>query len=383
MPPRLFALVASVVLVDTMFYAAIAPLLPHYADAFDLSKTAAGVLSASYAAGTLLGALPSGWVAARAGSKATMLGGLTLMAVTSIAFAFGDSVELLDAARFLQGIGGALSWTGGLAWLMSTAPSNRRGTLLGSAMAAAIGGVLLGPVLGGAAAEIGPEPMFSLVAVLGVGLAAWTLTMPGGGPSERPRMAQVFSAITSGPVLTGAWLVAVAALFAGAINVLAPLRLDVLGASGAAIGGIFLASAAVEAIASRALGEVSDRRGRLVPIRAGLIFSAVMAALIPLPDAVVTMALALILAVVALGFLWAPSMALLSDAAERTGLNQGFALALTSFAWAGGQVVGGSAGASIADASSDAVPYLIVAALFALTWIGLSGRVRLLPARAR
>ena len=181
MPPRLFALVAAVVLVDTMFYAAIAPLLPHYADTLDLSKTAAGVLSASYAAGTLIGALPSGWVAARAGVKTTMLAGLSLMSATSIAFAFGDSIQVLDAARFLQGIGGALSWTGGLAWLMAVAPRNRRGTLLGSAMAAAIGGVLLGPVLGGAAAEIGPEPVFSLVAVLGVGLAIWTLMMPGGG----------------------------------------------------------------------------------------------------------------------------------------------------------------------------------------------------------
>jgi MFS family permease len=383
MPQRLFALVAAVVLVDTMFYAAIAPLLPHYVDTLDLSKTAAGVLSASYAAGTLIGALPSGWVAARAGVKATMLGGLSLMSATSIAFAFGGSIQVLDAARFLQGIGGALSWTGGLAWLMAAAPRNRRGTLLGSAMAAAIGGVLLGPVLGGAAAEIGPEPVFSLVAVLGVGLATWTLTMPGGAPSERPQLGQVASAITSRPVLTGAWLVAVAALFAGAIDVLVPLRLDVLGASGAAIGAIFLASAAAEGVTSRALGGVSDRRGRLVPIRMGLVFSGVMAMLIPLPEVVATMALALMLAVVALGFLWAPSMALLSDAAETTGLDQGFALALTSFAWAGGQVIGGSVGASIADATSDAVPYLIVAALFALTWLGLNERFRPSPVRAR
>ena len=52
---RLFLLVAAVVRVDTAFYAAITPLLPHYADELDLSKTAAGVLSASYAAGTLVG----------------------------------------------------------------------------------------------------------------------------------------------------------------------------------------------------------------------------------------------------------------------------------------------------------------------------------------
>jgi hypothetical protein len=39
---RLFWLVAAVVLVDTMFFAAAAPLLPHYKEELDLSKTAAG-----------------------------------------------------------------------------------------------------------------------------------------------------------------------------------------------------------------------------------------------------------------------------------------------------------------------------------------------------
>ena len=36
---RLLFLVGAVVLVDTMFYAALTPLLPHYADELGLSKT--------------------------------------------------------------------------------------------------------------------------------------------------------------------------------------------------------------------------------------------------------------------------------------------------------------------------------------------------------
>src|SRR5919106_4376351 len=114
---RLFALVATVVLVDTMFYSAITPLLPHYVDELGLSKTAAGVLSASYAAGTLLGSLPSGWLAARAGVRPTVLVGLGLLGGSSLVFAWADEVAILDAARFTQGIGGACAWTGGLAWL--------------------------------------------------------------------------------------------------------------------------------------------------------------------------------------------------------------------------------------------------------------------------
>ena len=73
---RLFLLVAAVVLVDTMFFAAVAPLLPHYSDELGLSKSAAGVLAAAYPAGTLVGALPAGWLAARWGVKPTVLLGL-------------------------------------------------------------------------------------------------------------------------------------------------------------------------------------------------------------------------------------------------------------------------------------------------------------------
>jgi predicted MFS family arabinose efflux permease len=57
---RLVAFVSLVVFVDTMFYAAITPLLPELSDRFDLSKTAAGVLAAAYPAGTFLGSIPGG-----------------------------------------------------------------------------------------------------------------------------------------------------------------------------------------------------------------------------------------------------------------------------------------------------------------------------------
>ena len=50
---RLLLLGSTVVFLDVAFYTAITPLLPHYVDDLGLSKGAAGVLSAAYAAGTL------------------------------------------------------------------------------------------------------------------------------------------------------------------------------------------------------------------------------------------------------------------------------------------------------------------------------------------
>ena len=166
---RLFPLVAAVILVDTMFYAAITPLLPEYANEHGLTKTAAGVLSAAYAAGTLIAALPSGFLAARIGFRSTMLVGLFLLGTSSVVFAFATEIVVLDLARFAEGVGGACAWTGGLAWLLAAAPLERRGEMIGAALAAAIFGILLGPVIGGIATVTGPEVVFCAVGVIAGG----------------------------------------------------------------------------------------------------------------------------------------------------------------------------------------------------------------------
>jgi MFS family permease len=365
---RLFALIAAVVLVDMMFFAAITPLLPQYVDELGLSKSAAGVLSASYAAGALIAALPSGWLAAQLGARQTLLAGLALLSISSVAFAFADRIEVLDAARFAQGVGGACAWTGGLAWLISAAPPERRGGMIGAAIAAAIIGVLLGPVLGGAATVAGPEPVFSAVGILSAALAVWAWLTPGVPRLSTPHLRRVAGVLISAPVLAGIWLVALPALLSGVLNVLAPLRLAELGASGVAIGAIFLLAGAFEAIASRAFGRLSDRHGRMVLIRAGLVGCAVIAVLLPLPATILPLAMVVATAVVCLALLWAPTMALLSDTAEARGLDLAFAFAVANLAWAGGQVVGGSGGAWLAEATSRQIPYSVVAVLCAATF---------------
>lgn len=371
---RLFILVAAVILVDTMFYAAIVPLLPAYSDDLGLSKSATGVLSASYAAGTLVAALPSGFLAARIGVRPTMLAGLGLLSASSLAFAFADTIVVLDAARFAQGVGGACAWTGGLAWLLATGPPERRGELLGSVLAVAIAGLLLGPVIGGIATEAGPEPVFGAVAAIAAGLAAWIFVTPGAATSPVPSVRRVTAAVLTGPVIFAFWLVALPSILAGLVDVLAPLRLDQLGAGGIAVGAVFLVAAAIEATLSPAIGRFSDRRGRLLPIRAGLVASALVAVTPSLPESIVGLGIAVVVVFLAMSMIWTPAMALLSDDAETAGLDLAFATALVSFAWAGGQVIGGSVVVAFADATSDALAYAFVALLFVVTSIAILAR---------
>src|SRR5256885_15095303 len=104
---KLLALVGAIVFLDTMFFTALTPLLPHYADRFELSKVGAGVLSAAYPAGALVAGIPSGLATSRFGPRATAIFGLLLMAATTLAFGLAGSIELLDTAPLRPGVASA------------------------------------------------------------------------------------------------------------------------------------------------------------------------------------------------------------------------------------------------------------------------------------
>src|SRR3954467_8950089 len=245
---KLLLLASAVVLVDTSFYAAITPLLPDLTEQFGLSKAGAGVLAAAYPVGTFAGGLPGGWMAARIRVRQTVLGGLALMTVAGVAFAFANSIVLLDVARFVQGVGGAASWAGAMGWLAGAAPSERRGQMIGSAMGAAIAGALLGPVIGVLADLLGHEVVFCAVGAVGVGLIVWTARTPGVAPLGDGSLGGLWRSLGNGQIRTGLILITVPGLLFGTLSVLGPLRLDALGASAAAIGAVWLVAAAPEAI---------------------------------------------------------------------------------------------------------------------------------------
>jgi MFS family permease len=360
---RLLLLVGAIVFVDTMFFAALTPLLPHYADDLGLSKAQAGLLAGAYPAGCFVGAIPGGLAAARLGVKPAALIGLAMLIATTIVFGLAHSEWLLDAARFAQGVSSSFTWTAGLSWLVRAAPAERRGELIGSAFAAAIGGALFGPVLGGIASLVGTAAAFGGVAVLAGAIAVFAALTPAPGPGEWQPLSDLFRAFRDRRVLAAGWFVVLPGLLFGTLSVLGPLRLSELGLGAVAIGATWLVAAGLEAIVSPVTGRISDRRGRGGPLRAALLASAAASALLPWPDRKLLLAIVIVAAAVSFGIFWSPAMSMLADAAEARRLDYGFAFALTNMAWAPGQLGGAALGGTLAGLAGDAVPYLCLSVI--------------------
>jgi MFS family permease len=376
----LVLIVGTVVFLDTMFYSVITPLLPQLSHSLHLSKLSAGVMTASYPAGMLVASLPGGALAVRRGPRMTVATGLTLMIGSTVAFGLLNNVVALDLARFAEGVGGACSWAGGMAWLIAATAPERRGAALGGALGTAIVGALFGPAVGALASATGRPVLFCALAAIASLLLVPVMSIADQRSSSEQPVADVVR-LLGRPELVGAmWLMLLPAVVSGALNVLGPLQLHHLGAGAGAVGLTFLVGAAMEAVVSPAAGRMSDRHDRTLLLRGALIALGAILACFTLPHVALLLAVLMIATAAILGVFWAPVMALLADIAEQHGIDQAHAAGLMNLAWAGGQIVGSAGGGATAKSFGDVVPTVAVAGLCVLTLVWLRGSRTLVQA---
>ncbi len=360
---RLLILTCAMVLVDTIFYAALTPLVPYFTGELGLSKSAAGVLSGAFGVGVLLGSAPAGYLAARLGVKPTALLGLGLMSATSLLFGFTDAAWALVTLRLLAGFGSALSWVSAFTWLVARTEEEQRGQMIGTLVSAAVVGALLGSVLGGAAATFGISVAFALVSAFGLAVALWVLFTPAPSATGSGSLLGFFAAFSHPNLRVGLAFIGFSPLLFGVLAVLAPLQLSSLGWGAFYVGIVFLVAAVFESVIHPLLGRWSDKKGYRPPILAGLLGSLVILVLLPWAATPLLVALLVVLAGGAFNATLVPGTSMFSRAAEKAGVEGALAFGATNFAWAAGYALGASSGGILSDLGGDLLSYSVLAAV--------------------
>lgn len=368
---RLLVLVSVIVFADTMLFSAIIPLIPAFADEYTLSKLGAGLLVGAYGAGAVIGGIPAGVVASRIGPKRTVVLGLLILAVASIAFAFGSSPAELGIARFAQGFASVFTWAGALAWLTLSTPRARRGQTLGTAFSFAVLGFIVGPAIGAIGQLTSIEGVFVAIALVTGLLALAAAAFPTGRLDVRQPNA-LRRAFRDIGFLSAVWLTLVPALFFGLLDVLVPLSLDDAGWGTVAIAATFIGAGLIEVALGPVIGGISDRRGRLYPIRAALTLLAVVALAFAIVTPAALIALLVVGASLAASGIYVPGIALVSDRAEANQMPQTLAFGLMNTVWAIGAMTGPAAGGALAQAIGDPAPYVICAIIAVATLLVVS-----------
>ncbi|KAB8032250.1 MFS transporter [Fluviispira multicolorata] len=148
--------VAFAMFVDAMSYGIVVPLLPVYADKIlNLSNTMTSLFVAIYAVGLLISVPFVNLLTQKIGNKLTLILGGFLLFFSLILFPFGNSIEILFFARFLQGASAAITWTAGLSLVAQNVHPQKRSTALGTVMVGVSVGHLLGAPFAGFLYEFG------------------------------------------------------------------------------------------------------------------------------------------------------------------------------------------------------------------------------------
>ena len=348
---RLLVLASAMIFFDVAFFSAIAPLLPDYVDDLGLSKAQAGILSAAYAAGTLLASLPAGFVASRLGPRRTVIFGLAAARRLQPRLRLRRADPPARRRPLHPGNRRRADLVGALTWLITDAP--RRRARLGDRHRARHRGRRR-PARPGARRRSPPRsaPSWSSARCW------WPRSASPSPPARLPEAArpsarrsrEVAATILSRPVLDATAFVAVPSVMFGAIEVLVPLRIDDLGGGHGLIAGGFIAGAALEAVLAPLAGRSRTGSGAARPTSRAHDLRAGDGRRSRLAQTLGVVLAALIVTSLGAGLCFAPALTLLSDIAESSRLHQGFAAGLSNMAWASGQVIGGVGGGVVASA---------------------------------
>ncbi|POH59975.1 MFS transporter [Arthrobacter glacialis] len=155
----------------------VAPVLPQFAQSFDVSVAAAAVVVSAFAFTRLAFAPLSGWLVERMGERRTYILGILIVAASSAACAFAQNYWQLLLYRGLGGIGSTMFTVAAMGLLIRMAPPQARGRVSSLYAGSFLLGNIAGPVVGGLLAGLGMQLPFLVYAGALVLVALLVATM--------------------------------------------------------------------------------------------------------------------------------------------------------------------------------------------------------------
>ena len=152
--------------------------LPAMAAQFNADAVTLGWITSAYIVSAALFIVPFGRLGDIFGRKKLFLLGVLIFTIASLASALAPSSGILIAARFVQGIGGAMLFATSVAIVTQVFGPGERGWALGITIATVYAGLSIGPFLGGILTDAFGWPAIFLVNVP-LGLATIALTLKG------------------------------------------------------------------------------------------------------------------------------------------------------------------------------------------------------------
>jgi EmrB/QacA subfamily drug resistance transporter len=181
--------------------------LPAIGRDFGVDAVALGWTATAYLLAAAVCLIPFGKIADARGRKRIFLAGAFLSALSSGFCAAAGSAGILIAARALQGIGGAMIFSTGVALLTAAYPPNQRGRVLGINVAFTYSGLSLGPVLGGfLTQQLGWRSIFAVSAGFSLLLAFIATRLADDRRTDKGPPFDVMGAVLLGTALVGLML---------------------------------------------------------------------------------------------------------------------------------------------------------------------------------
>src|SRR5690625_69382 len=170
--PREIWVLAGAALLIALGFGLVTPVLPQFAQSFNVSVAAASFVVSAFALTRLLFAPAGGALIARLGERRIYMSGLIIVAVSSVATAFAQDYVQLVIFRGLGGIGSTMFPVSAMGLIVRLAPPTARSRASSTYATAFLMGNIAGPVVGGVLAEFGLRVPFLVYAVMLVAAVA-------------------------------------------------------------------------------------------------------------------------------------------------------------------------------------------------------------------